>query len=157
MPAGLQFGYGMQRLIDANQRFVRAGHPVYYRYRNFADPQTSQAQAMGFAVSVSGALAGTTDTLIDPPPQYMMISLHNIGMSEGKLRFGARKFIVSQTFVASQMTVLGLTDQDLVWRGSQFVGLVTDSKLFSVEDIAHQELAGQTIVWELTCNSLEVR
>ena len=146
----------MQRLVDQFQRYVRAAHPVYYRFKRFPDAQQTQAVSMGFAISPSGTLMGTQDVLVQPPPQYVMISLHNIGMSQGKLRFGARKFIISQTFVSAMMVELGVT-QDAVWKGQQFVGLVTDGQLFSVEDIAHQELSGNTIVWELTCNSNEVR
>lgn len=159
MPAGLQFGYGTQRLLDAFQRYTRAAHPIYYRYKLFADPQsTSQAAAMGFSVSPSGSVpTGTNDILLDPPPSYSMVSIHNIGMSAGKLRFGARMFIVSQSVTSGLQTQLNLASQELVWRGSQIVGLVTDNLLFSVEDYKHGELAGATIVWELTCNSNEIR
>jgi hypothetical protein len=154
---GLAFGFGVQRLIDAAQRYVRASKPIYYRYRNFTDQQQVQAVGMGFAISPSGSFVGTIDLLIDPPPQYVMISLHNIGMSEGKLRFGARRFVVSQSFVSQVIARLNLDVEEKVWRGPQFVGLVTDGQLFSVEDLAKQVLAGSTIVWELTANSNELR
>jgi hypothetical protein len=158
MPSGLQFGRGFQRLVDAQMRYVRNAHTVYLRLRNFPDlQQVSQAVQLGFALTPSGAGTniGTQDIQIDPPPSVKMISIHNIGQSMGKLRFGARQFLISATFVERQVAQQGLTDQDLVFRGPNVVGLVVDNQLFSIENIAHEELAGHTVVWTLTCNAAE--
>ena len=157
MSASLSFGYGLQRLIDANQRFTRSGHPVYLRLRNFPDPQVNDWTALGFSISPSGNLVGTTDVLISPPPGVRAVSVHNIGMSNGKLRFGARTFNISATFVQASMAARGLTTEDACWNGPDVIGLVTDNLLFSIEDINQQVVAGATISYRLTCNSNEVQ
>lgn len=61
MPAGLQFGFGMQRLLDANQRYMRSSLPVYLRLRNFVDPQTQQWAQLGFQIAPTGAPAGSSN------------------------------------------------------------------------------------------------
>lgn len=157
MPAGQSFGYGIQRLIDADLRYIRNAHPTYLRLRNFPDLQNNLATQMGFTMQPTGEPTGTQDVLIQPTPAVRMVSLHNIGQSMGKLRFGARYFIISASFVEFMMKIQGLTNQDLVWRAPNVVGLYVDNQLFSIEDIAHEEAAGRTVVWTLTCNAGEFR
>ncbi len=155
MPQGLNFGYGIQRLFDANMTFLRNSHPVYLRLRNFGDVQEEKWAQMGFAISPSGTDVGTADIEIVPPPKVTMVSVHNIGQSVGKLRFGARVFTISATFVDKQVKAQGITDQDLVWRDPKVVGLILDGQTFSIEDIAHEELAGKTVAWVITANAPE--
>jgi hypothetical protein len=158
MSSGPSLGYGIQRLMDAQMRYMRAGPPVYLRLRNFASIEDQTWAQLGFAVSPSGTEeVGTTDILIRPQPAVMMVSVHNIGMSTGKLRFGARTFLISATFVDRQVRSQALTNQDLVWRAPEVVGLVIGDQLFSIEDISHEELGGKTISWLLTCNASEIK
>lgn len=153
----------MRRLVDAQMRWARAGKAVYLRLRDFPDIQNTDWAQLGFAIAPSGSAKGTSDILIDPPPAVNMISLHNIGQSMGKLRFGARLFVVSATFVARQVVARGivasngLSAEDLVWRSPNVVGLVTQGLLFSIEDVGHEEYGVGTVTWLLTCNSTEVR
>ena len=155
MSSYIQGGYGFQRLIDAKQRYDRAGFPVYLRLRNFQVPANNQLWAqMGFTLtSPSGSNVGTTDILIDPQPSAIMISLHDIGQSEGKLRFGARTFAISASFVDVQQAAQNLPTQRAVWEGPNVVGLITEGLVFSIEDIAHEEWQGKTTTWILTCNA----
>ncbi|MDE2102961.1 MAG: hypothetical protein KGL39_37300 [Patescibacteria group bacterium] len=156
----LQFGYGLRRLVDAQQNFVRAGHPVYLRLRNFPVVQTQQWAELGFSITPSGSPTGTSDILIAPPPGVIMMSLHNIGMSAGKFRFGARQFMVSHSFVQAQMTTQGISDPlqaNQIWEGSNVVGLVMEELLFSIEDVRHQEVAGETVWWLLRCNANTIK
>ena len=157
MPAGVNFGFGLQRIVDAQMRYVRNAHTVYLRLRNFPDLQAvSQAVQLGFALTPSGTnQVGVQDIQIDPPPSVKMISIHNIGQSMGKLRFGARQFLISGSFVDRQVAQQGLSNQDLVFRAPNVVGLVVDNQLFSIENIAHEELAGKTVIWTLLCNAPE--
>jgi hypothetical protein len=157
MGTGLSFGYGFQRLIDAQQRFMRSGQPVYLRLRNFANALATPAAQLGFSVSATGSAVGTTDVLIDPPPGVVKVSIHNIGQSMGKLRFGARMFRVSASFTDAQVISRNLASADLVWRSPDVVGLVNSNLLFSIEDIGSVEVAGRTVFWWLTCNSNELR
>lgn len=146
---------GIQRLIDSAQRFASATQPVYLRLRNFTPPSTAAA-ALGFP-AVSSASGGITDCPVIPPPSVRMISTHNIGMSNGKLRFGAKEFLVSATFVTGQLSAMNLTDPALVWRSPLVVGLVTDGLLYSIELVTHQEIGGNIITWRLSCNANELR
>jgi len=157
MGAGLQIGFGFQRLIDAQQRYMRCGQPVYLRLRNFPDARTLASAQLGFSVSPTGSNKGTTDVLIDPPPSVVNVSVHNIGQSMGKLRFGARIFRVSATFVERQMETRGLDNADLVWRSADVVGLVCDNLLYSLEDIQNSVVGERAIYWQLTCNCNELR
>jgi hypothetical protein len=160
MGFGVNFGYAVQHLIDTQLNYVRGAHTVSLRLRNFPDLQDQRWAQLGFGISptgASGSLAGTTDVPVAPPPGVIPVSIHNIGQSMGKLRFGARTFFVSASFVESQMVARSLSNQDLVWRNPDVVGLVLDGQLFSIESIAHVETAGHTISWELTCNSTEVK
>lgn len=154
MPFGVNFGHGIQRVIDANQRFHRAAHPVYLRLKNFPDTQQQTWSQLGFSISPSGGPGGTTDVLINPPPSAEMVSMHNIGMSSGKLMMGARQFVISASFVDAQVVARGLSSQDLVFDAPEVVGLVLDNQLFSIEDRAHKEIAGKTVFWVLTCNEV---
>jgi hypothetical protein len=158
MPFGLNAGYGVRRLIDSYENLVRASHPVYIRLRNFAPVESNEWSQLGFSISPTGNsnTDGTEDILIAPQPAVTVISVQSIGQSMGKLRFGARQFLISHTFVVNQFAAMGLTGTpDLVWRGEQTVGLVTDSQEFSIEDIQHEEAFGETITWVLLCNAAE--
>jgi hypothetical protein len=157
---GIPFGTGLQMLFDASQQFTRAGLPVYLRVRNFQD--TGTYLEVGVPFSPSGAAAfetGTTDILIMPPPSVVDVSLHNIGLMAGRLNFGSRIFIVSNTFVQAQMNDLGITDPYAVWRDRdgkyKAVGIIYQSRQFSIESITQKVVAGQTINWKLICNALE--
>lgn len=154
---GPNFAFGAQRLLGAHQRFIRSGLPTYLRFKNFADTQTAQWSELGFAITPVSGTTGTVDILISPPPSSSMISVHNIGMSEGKLRFGARLFQVSQEFVSAQMAALGYTDPRQVWIGAKTVGLITENLLFSIEDIKERYVCGTQVAWILTCNANELR
>lgn len=85
------------------------------------------------------------------------VSQDNIAKSGGKLRFGARQFIVSHTFVLAQMTAQSVTDPTLIWRGPSVVGLVTQNLLCSIEQYLPEFLGGDIITWTLTCNANEQR
>jgi hypothetical protein len=157
MPAGINFGFGIQRLIDAQQRYTRATTEVYLRISAFNEPaeETTQWNQLGFAISPTGVMTGTRDILIDPPPSVHSMSLHNIGMSGGKLRFGAKQFLISATFVDKWALNLGYSDPKDVFGES--VGLVNGNLLYSVEDIQHETVTGRIISWLITCNANEIR
>lgn len=157
MPAGPQFGFGAQRLFDARQRFVRGGQPVYYRIKNFPDTQGQNYSDLGFIIAPSGTITGTTDILITPQPDVTYVSMHNIGQSNGTLRIGARYFVVSASFVNAQMAAQSVTDANMIWRGPQFLGLVTEGLLFSVVTYEHKDVSGSEVLWWLTCNANEIR
>lgn len=150
-------GYGIQRVLDAQLNFVRNTLPVYLRMRNFQPPSGTLAGQLGFAMSPSGSNVGTTDIEIIPVPAVRMVSIHNIGMSGGKLLFGARTFMLTQTFVQQMLDRFSLPDGMTLWTSALVVGLVTDGKLFSIDDIGHEEMGGQTIVWTITGNANELK
>lgn len=146
---------GMTRLIDAHQAYFQAAGTIYLRLRNFTDVQETDWATLGFVISPSGGNTGTVDVLI-PNADSMMMSQHDIGQSMGKLRFGARQVLVSQTFVAAQVAAQNLTDQTLVWRGQNVVGLIIDGLLFEIAQYWHEEVSGTTVSWGLQVNASEI-
>lgn len=154
---GPYISWGIQRIMDAQLQFVRNTLPVYLRIRNFAPVNTTLAGQLGFAVSPSGSNVGTQDILIQPPPAVSMISMHNIGMSGGKLLLGARQFMISQSFVVRQAQALGLDSEQRFWTDKKVVGIVTENFLFSIEDIGHEEMGGVTVVWSIRGNNLSLK
>jgi hypothetical protein len=153
------FGWGLQRVMDAQQRLTRdSAGPVYLRLRNFTNQQNQAFDQLGFAITPTGtAQTGFIDIKIDPPPSVNEISIHNIGQSNGKLMFGAKRFFISGSFVAAMMTAQGLAKQDLVWRGPNVVGLVYEGILYSIENVVSKEIAGITVLYRLDCNGNELR
>lgn len=149
--------------IDANMRYLRNSHPVYLRLRNFTAPvQPGNIFAqLGFSQTPTSGPTGTTDFLIDPPPSVRMLSQHDIGMSMGKLLFGARQFGISGSFSCKMAALLGLPyDQNGVeqfWYNTQIVGLVTDQLLFDIKQVDHEEVGGVTVMWTLLGNANQVR
>lgn len=155
MGAGLNLGLGVQRLIDAQQRYIQnSRYPVMYRVRNFSSQQNQLYAQLGYVISPTGQ-TGTSDIQIVPPPMTKLISQHNIGMSSGRLRFGAREFVISGSFVEAQQSAFGLATPDDVWTFPQFVGIYAYNVLWSIEQIAPEEVGGMTILWTLRCNANE--
>lgn len=148
---------GLRRIIDAKQRFMRDAPPVFLRLREFADVQLQDWAIYGFAITPTGTVGtGTTDILIDPPASMIEVTMHNIGQSQGKLRFGARHFIVSDTFVTKCAGIQGYTDKTLVWRAPNVVGIVCQNLLGDIVDYWHEEVAGRTVTWGITANMSEI-
>src|SRR5271165_1257011 len=97
---GILFGAGVQMLLDGQQNYVRAGLQCFLRLQNF--PPQGDWQEVGVPFTPSGAAAGETgftDLEILPPPEVLDVSTHDIGLSGGRLQFGARTFYISDTFV----------------------------------------------------------
>jgi hypothetical protein len=150
--------YGIRRIFDSYENLVRGSFPTYLRIRDFPPIDNDEWAQLGFSIAPSGTNPdeGTTDILIQPQPAVVSVSVHNIGQSMGKLRFGARIFAISHTFVLQQYNALGLDGtQDKIWRDEKIVGLVQDHRLFSIEDIQSEQAFGHTVSWVLTCNSAE--
>jgi hypothetical protein len=155
---GLNLGFGVQRLIDAQQRYIQNSRtPIMFRLRNFVPPQNQLYAQLGFTIAPSGSMTGTSDIQITPPPMTKLISQHNIGMSEGKLRFGAREFVISGSFVDAMQSALGLSSPDQVWWCPQVVGIFAYGILFTIEQYAPEEIGGQSILWTLRTNAGEIK
>lgn len=149
--------FGQQRVIDAHLRFMRCAGPVFLRLKNFATLPGTASQ-LGFSIAPTGTSGtGTKEIEIVPRPAMTTVSVHNIGMSGGKLRFGARIFRVSDSFVQACMKEDGITVARDVWQRQEVVGLVTEGLLFSIEDIKHSVVGDSTLLWTLTCNSNTLR
>jgi hypothetical protein len=145
-------------LVDGQQRFTRAGLEVYLRVQNFAPQGDFQEMGVPY-VTTEGS--GYTDILIDPPPQVVDVSMHNIGMSGGKLLLGARSFIVSHTFVqVMREKNPGIPDDIAVWFNwdgqTPVVGIVYENRMHEIVLYTHKEIAGETVSWKLTCNRVDV-
>ena len=158
MPFGTTFGYGLQRVIDANLQFTRTGHSVALRIRNFPDVQDKPWAQLGFAISPTGTDdIGTQDIPIVPQPAIDQVSQWLIGQSMGKLRAGARTFIISATFVDNLVANGMFNTPNQVWTDPIVVGLVCDDQLFDIVQYYDREVAGKSIQWELQANAVENR
>lgn len=149
------FGAGIRFLEDQQMQWARAGLRAYLRVKNFNDAGQEYVE-LGFQFSPSGnQITGFDDIEILPPPEVREVSLHNIGLNNTRLHFGARYFIVSHSFVLKRMEELVYTDPYQVWRDPLLVGIIYNSRLFSIESVTHEEVAGETISWALICNAQE--
>ena len=157
MGYGPDFSFGVQRLIGAVQRYTGATTPVYMRFRNYATLPQTQAAMLGLPVTPDPLMVtpGTSDVLVDPPPSMNTLSLHDIGISGGKLRFGAKSFLIQAGWVSAQAQTFGFTDPKLVF--NQAVGVVNENMLYSIEDIQHEAVTGCIVSWILVCNANELR
>lgn len=156
------FSAGLEMLLDGQLRYTREGTQCFLRLQNFA-PQ-GDFQEVGVPFTPTGtalAQSGFTDLFIDPPPAVTQISEHDIGLSAGKLMFGAHRFLVSDTFIENQREQYpNILDQFDVWRNwdgqTPVIGIIYNNRLFSIEDINRRTFAGRTISWLLTANATEV-
>ncbi len=158
---GIPFGAGMQFLLDAQQRFTRAVPPVSFRApTRRPGPPHAAGGAPYSPTGVAAGESGYTDILIDPPPAVQDVSLHNIGLLAGRLNFGSRIFLVSNTFVQNQLNEYeNIPDPYAVFRqrdGYQAIGLFYNNRMFAIESITHKEVAATTIIWKLGGNALEI-
>jgi hypothetical protein len=171
---GIPFGFGVRALYDSHMRFWRPGLPCALRIRNFVTPDQGYAE-LGFQFGPSGQISdeqGFKDVLIKPQPEVKEVSLRDIGLNQTKLMFGAKQFIISQTFVLKRMRDKGYTDPYQVFRDPSVIGIAypvfspitpdqtgdnpnSQTRLFSIESITHDEIAGQTLAYTLLCNAQE--
>lgn len=162
---GIPFAQGVQFMLDSQQQFVRAGLPVFLRVSNYTEDEAGDTIQVGVYFAPTGtADTGFNDILIQPQPWVQDVSLQNIGLNAARLQFGARIFKISNTFVKQQlqlsnMIAANITDPYAVFRGrdgKRCLGLYYNSRLFSIESITHQEVAGVTTLWKLVCNAHEI-
>ncbi len=66
-----------------------------------------------------------------------------------------RGCLLSATFINAQAARLQFTNPEDVFR--QCLGLVNDGKLYSIEDIQHEQVSGTIINWMLVCNANEMK
>ena len=149
--------WGLRSLADTFLRYYQPGLQVFLRIQN-QPTAPDDYSALGFMPSVTGgqSQSGVTDILIDPPADVTEVSLHNIGILGARLNFGARTFIISDTFVTNRMQLMGYTDPYQVWRDASVVGLLYNNRLFAIESVTHEEVGGATTLWKLIGNSLEL-
>ena|ERR1035438_4315153 len=162
--SGPNLGYGIQRLLDANLRFLQAGHPTWLRVRNFPDIQAQPYAQLGFSISPTGQYGqtGVTDIAIQPQPAVEPVSAHNIAKSLGMLREGAKEFVISATWVNQQIrraggTINNSTDEDLVFRGPQVIGILYDNSIFQIVSFTKKQLGRTTIFYSVRAQGLESR
>jgi hypothetical protein len=149
-------------VLDGQLRYTRGGLQCFLRAQNFQPEGDWQEVGVSFApTGTAAAMTGFTDILIDPPPAVTAISSHDIGLSGGRLQFGARRFFISDTFVSNMMLQYpNITDPYDVFRNwdtkTPVIGFVYDNRMFSIVDINPRELAGQRISWTVTANFNEI-
>lgn len=149
--------FGMQFLMDSQLNWLKAGTPIYLRLKNFPDIQDETYAELGFSIAPTGTVqVGTTDYIIDPWPSTVEVSLANVGRSMGKIRFGAREFMISETWVCAMAAVMGVGIFN-VWKDPRVVGLVQDNLLFDIVSYTYEGISGVPVLWFLTCNANELK
>lgn len=146
--------WGIRSLADTFFRYFQPGLACFLRFQAVGTDDSVWA-GMGFMPTVTGGVSGVMDVPIDPPPDVREVSMHNIGIMGGRLQFGARTFLISHTFVINQMNVRSLTDPYMVWRDPMVMGLFYNGRLFTIESITHEDVGGETTLWNLVCNAHE--
>lgn len=169
-PSGGMFGLGIQLMRDGQQRFTRSGFQTFLRVQNF--PSSGDFQEVGGVLAISGVgptNSGYTDIFIDPPPDVVDLSIHNIGMSGGKLMEGAKEFRISHTFVERMMAqypaILDAYNVFRDWDGginqtgqqtASTIGIIYADRLYSIESIIPKVTGGRTVLWIIRGNFNEL-
>ncbi len=168
------FGFGVRALYDSHLNFWRPGLPCGLRIKNYVTPSQGYGE-LGFQFSPSGAIAdqqGFTDVPIKPQPEVKEVPLRDIGLNQVRLMFGAKQFIISHTFVLKRMQKMNYSDPFQVFRDPSVLGIVyplfapetpdqtgnnptAQTRLFSIESITHDEIAGQTLAYTILGNAQE--
>ena len=144
----------LREILDGNLNFTTPGLNVYLRTKNTVE-DSQEFVEYGFQVSASGSGSGFTDTLIEPPPSVEPVSMHNIGLNQARLQFGAHKFDISHNWVSEIMDHLGYDDGFQVFRDPTVVGIVYNSRLFSLESILPESVNDEIIRWIIVGNMQE--
>lgn len=147
----------LRELQDNAQRFTESGLDVFLRTKNSTTVDDSEAAEYGFQVSIAETDGedGVSDILIDPPPAVSVMSMHDIGLNQGNLMFGAHEFHVSHTWVMEQMEANNYDDPYLVFRSANIVGIFYNGRLFSLESITPQAVGNEILNWLIVGNQIE--
>ena len=135
---------------DAAMEFNSQGLiPVSLRMQT-TDESTSDFADIGFQVTVSGSLsgaAGYTDYPIQPQPLVTVLPSKRIGIEETQLRESQIEFIISHTWVISQMQRFGFQNPVSVFRDPRVIGLVYANDILSIESLTDEHASGQILSW----------
>lgn len=156
----MTFGFapGFRRLSDAAQNYWRGGQPVMLRIRNQEEDNADKTYLqLGMRFSPSGGTpkTGFTDIKIKPQPDVKQVSLHDIGLNQTNLMFGAMKFSISHNWVKARMREKGYEHGRKVFLDDTVIGLFHNNRLYSIDLAEPVEELGDIIRWELVCNAAE--
>lgn len=156
--------WGIRKTLDVTNRFVGHALPTYLRVTAPAASgmDDTTASQYGFQASASSGEQVTQDILIAPPPQVTEVPMRDIGLNSAILSFGARRFLISHTWVLAQqqannyLLADGVTpDFYRVFRDASVLGLLYNNRLFKIESCVHEDIASQSWNWNLVCNAAE--
>lgn len=148
--------FGIQRLNDQNQRIFTNGTPVYYVTDNFNLSDNAFTELGLTFVPSDPTIAGTTQVLIDPPPDTSALSLTAIASASAigmNLNLGSRKFTVSQTWVSAIQAAKGYADPRQVFEDDSVEGFLYDNSLYNIKYAVPNDGLGGTISWDVFCNA----
>ncbi len=147
----------LRNVQDTLLNFTDPGSPVYYRVKNSTEEDKEYLE-YGFQISVTGLAdaPGYRDIQIDPPASVEAVSMHDIGLNQVALSFGATKFKVSHTFVLRMMQMRGYSDPYEVWNADDLIGLIYNGGLYSIDSLLPETQSGEIICWIIIGNRAEV-
>lgn len=162
--------YGIQRLLDADARFFRAGLTCYYveTNANIDDELYAQMGMTYVPTSASGmSMAGTSKSLVDPPVAVTAMTLKQLSDAANvgsDLRMGAKIFTFSNTWVQNIMqgkftngTFRNYTNGRQVFNAPQVLGFLYDGLLYNFDSFLHQDAYGAPLIWSIICNANEIK
>lgn len=144
---------GYQGLLDATSTFFGGQGDVYYRTQNFP-PEQNDAVEIG--LPVPNPAAGTTDTPICPTPDVVEATLRNISdavIAGVNILEGSQIFNISQTWVQQIQQARNYELPEQVFNDPTVVGLIYNSKLYSIVSYKPSYVFGSISVWTVIGNA----
>lgn len=148
--------FGLQRLVDSNQRVFGNGVPVYYVYDLF-DLKAAEFTELGRGFATGNG--GTQSKLIDPPPQVSATTLSYVSaaITAGvALRTGSVRFTISDTWVVSMQRERGFATPKQVFEDRSVEGLHYQGTLYTIVRASSNEGDQNTLSWDVLCNGPDV-
>jgi hypothetical protein len=150
----LDFSFGLRFLQDNQARFARAGLAVALRVHNFDETKFAGAR-LGFVWTPTGGPGGTTDLVIDPPPEVIDVASKDVGIELQNEYVITKKFTISHTWVLARQQQFHYSDPYQVFRSNSVVGLVYNSRLYAIDSVLSDDSSGSIIKWYVTANAVE--
>ncbi len=147
--------WAIKDLLDNRLRFTEPGMTTYLRTL-VTDVKQGSAEFEEYGFQVPDVKSDVVDIEITPPASVAPVSMHNIGLNETRLEFGAHRFDVSHSFVEDMMESFGVDNGYGVWRHPSVVGIVYNGSLFSLESIVPLAVGGEIIRWTIVGNQKEL-
>jgi hypothetical protein len=151
-------------LLDSALTFGSTRLDAYLRVQNFSETKANGEPELfvevGISMPTTGSDGGTTDIKIVPPPAARDLGIKGAGIEGSEIYTGTVVFLISHTWVMSQMSLLGLTSgqEEQVFgnrNGLRAVGIFYNNRLFTIDKVEREPGPGGILQWHITGSALE--